>query len=224
MEERVPAAPAAVRATRRSAELATPLRRGPRAGAGRRPRLVVRADARRRHDGRSRLAAPPLARGDRRPDVLDRRRRAQRRRRSTRRRPPSTCCRTTTSCSSRSATGRDAMDPGLPAPARVAEAVLAHIVVRDGLVVGGLASGKDGAADGLGPDRPPRPARCRVERAALRRRRRAARGVPRPAGRGGRSRLRAREGPCYPPPRRRAGRFEPSDSPGRDSSVGRARD
>ncbi len=31
----------------------------------------------------------------------------------------------------------DAIDPNLPAPARVAEAVLAHIVVRDGLVVGG---------------------------------------------------------------------------------------
>jgi hypothetical protein len=31
----------------------------------------------------------------------------------------------------------DAIDPDLPAPARVAEAVLAHIVVRDGLVVGG---------------------------------------------------------------------------------------
>ncbi len=31
----------------------------------------------------------------------------------------------------------DHMDPDLPPPARVAEAVLAHIVVRDGLVVGG---------------------------------------------------------------------------------------
>ena len=31
----------------------------------------------------------------------------------------------------------DATDPGLPAPARVAAAILAHIVVRDGLVVGG---------------------------------------------------------------------------------------
>jgi hypothetical protein len=31
----------------------------------------------------------------------------------------------------------DAIDPALPGPARVAEAVLAHIVVRDGLVVGG---------------------------------------------------------------------------------------
>jgi hypothetical protein len=31
----------------------------------------------------------------------------------------------------------DAMDPGLPPPARVAQVILAHIVVRDGLVVGG---------------------------------------------------------------------------------------
>lgn len=31
----------------------------------------------------------------------------------------------------------DAVDPGLPEPARVAESLLAHIVVRDGLVVGG---------------------------------------------------------------------------------------
>ncbi len=31
----------------------------------------------------------------------------------------------------------DAMDPGLPPPARVAQVVLAHVVVRDGLVVGG---------------------------------------------------------------------------------------
>lgn len=31
----------------------------------------------------------------------------------------------------------DAADPLLPEPARVAEAILAHIVVRDGLVVGG---------------------------------------------------------------------------------------
>jgi hypothetical protein len=31
----------------------------------------------------------------------------------------------------------DAMDPDLPPPARVAQVVLAHIVVRDGLVVGG---------------------------------------------------------------------------------------
>jgi hypothetical protein len=38
----------------------------------------------------------------------------------------------------------DAIDPDLPEPARVAEAVLAHIIVRDGLVVGGWRRRDDG--------------------------------------------------------------------------------
>lgn len=40
----------------------------------------------------------------------------------------------------------DAMDPGLPAPARVAEVILAHIVVRDGLGVGGWRRSDGGSA------------------------------------------------------------------------------
>lgn len=40
----------------------------------------------------------------------------------------------------------DAMDPDLPAPARVAQVILAHIVVRDGLGVGGWRRSDAGAA------------------------------------------------------------------------------
>jgi hypothetical protein len=43
----------------------------------------------------------------------------------------------------------DHMDPDLPDEARVAEAVLAHIVVRDGLVVGGWRRRDDGRAASL---------------------------------------------------------------------------
>jgi hypothetical protein len=40
----------------------------------------------------------------------------------------------------------DAIDPGLPEPARVAEAILAHMIVRNGLVVGGWRRRDDGAS------------------------------------------------------------------------------
>lgn len=43
----------------------------------------------------------------------------------------------------------DAMDADLPSPARVAEVVLAHIVVRDGLVVGGWNRSDDGSRASL---------------------------------------------------------------------------
>jgi len=46
----------------------------------------------------------------------------------------------------------DAMDPGLPPPARVAQVVLAHIVVRDGLVVGGYRRRDERAATNLSID------------------------------------------------------------------------
>jgi hypothetical protein len=40
----------------------------------------------------------------------------------------------------------DAVDPELPAPARVAEVILAHVIARDGLVVGGWRRSADGSA------------------------------------------------------------------------------
>ena len=43
----------------------------------------------------------------------------------------------------------DAMDPGLPSAARVAQVVLAHIVVRDGLVVGGYRRREEGGRTSL---------------------------------------------------------------------------
>jgi Winged helix DNA-binding domain len=46
----------------------------------------------------------------------------------------------------------DAIDPDLPEPARVAEAVLAHIVVREGLVVGGWRRRDAGRALGIAID------------------------------------------------------------------------
>ena len=47
----------------------------------------------------------------------------------------------------------DAMDPGLPPPARVAQVVLNHVVVRDGLVVGGYRRRDEGATTRLEIDR-----------------------------------------------------------------------
>ena len=46
----------------------------------------------------------------------------------------------------------DAMDPGLPPPARVAQVILAHIIVRDGLVVGGWRRVDEGPSVRLEPD------------------------------------------------------------------------
>ena len=46
----------------------------------------------------------------------------------------------------------DAMDPGLPPPARVAQVILAHIIVRDGLVVGGWRRIDEGSSVRLVPD------------------------------------------------------------------------
>ena len=46
----------------------------------------------------------------------------------------------------------DAMDPALPQPARVAEAILAHVVVRDGLVVGGWKRRDGGASVAVAVD------------------------------------------------------------------------
>jgi hypothetical protein len=46
----------------------------------------------------------------------------------------------------------DAMDRGLPPPARVAQVILAHIVVRDGLVVGGYRRREDRAATTISVD------------------------------------------------------------------------
>jgi hypothetical protein len=40
----------------------------------------------------------------------------------------------------------DAMDPDLPAPARVAEEILAHVLVRNGLAIGGWRRADHGAA------------------------------------------------------------------------------
>ena len=46
----------------------------------------------------------------------------------------------------------DAMDPGLPPPARVAQVILAHIIVRDALVVGGWRRIDEGSSVRLEPD------------------------------------------------------------------------
>ena len=46
----------------------------------------------------------------------------------------------------------DAMDPALPSAAQVAQVILAHIIVRDGLVVGGWRRIDEGAAVRLDPD------------------------------------------------------------------------
>ena len=46
----------------------------------------------------------------------------------------------------------DAMDPGLPSAARVAQVVLAHVVVRDGLVVGGYRRRDEGGRTALAVD------------------------------------------------------------------------
>jgi len=45
------------------------------------------------------------------------------------------------------------MDPGLPPAARVAQVVLAHVVVRDGLVVGGYRRRDEGGRTALAVDR-----------------------------------------------------------------------
>ena len=45
----------------------------------------------------------------------------------------------------------DAADPGLPAQARVAQVILAHVIVRDGLVVGGWRRVDDGASVRIHP-------------------------------------------------------------------------
>ena len=73
----------------------------------------------------------------------------------------------------------DAMDPALPPAAQVAQVILAHIIVRDALVVGGWRRIDEGSSVRVEPDfLVPLDER---EQEALRRRRQAVRDVPRPA-------------------------------------------
>ena len=115
----------------------------------------------------------------------------------------------------------DAMDPGLPPPARVAEEILAHVIVRNGLGVGGWREGPTALdASGRAVTR-----WCRSTPPS------ESRSAPRSTGFAASSAARSRSGPRLRARRarailrcRRVGRFGPPDSPGRDSSVGRARD
>lgn len=114
----------------------------------------------------------------------------------------------------------DAMDPGLPSAARVAQVILAHIIVRDGLVVGGWRRIDEGSSVRLEPDY--LVALDEREQEALAAAvRRFETYLGRPVRWPG-----AIEGPNGPvlssaTPSSRPARWPP---PGRDSSVGRARD
>ena len=114
----------------------------------------------------------------------------------------------------------DAMDPGLPGPARVAQVILAHIIVRDGLVVGGWRRIDEGSSVRLEPDHlvPLDEREQEALRAAVARYETY---LGRPVRWPG-----SIEGPNRPvlssgTPSSRPARWPP---PGRDSSVGRARD
>ncbi len=114
----------------------------------------------------------------------------------------------------------DAMDPGLPSAARVAQVILAHIIVRDGLVVGGWRRIDEGSAVRLEPDHlVPLGKLEQAARAAAVKRFETY--LERPVWWPG-----SIEGPNGPvlssaTPSSRPARWPP---PGRDSSVGRARD
>ena len=114
----------------------------------------------------------------------------------------------------------DAMDPGLPPPARVAQVILAHIIVRDALVVGGWRRIDEGSALRLEPDYlvPLDDREQEALRVAVRRYEKyLGKPVLWPGSIGGPN------GPVISSatPSSRPARWPP---PGRDSSVGRARD
>ena len=114
----------------------------------------------------------------------------------------------------------DAMDPALPPAARVAQVILAHIIVRDGLGVGGWRRWDEGSSVRIQPDL--LVALDDPEQAALRAAiQRYETYLGRPVRWSGEI-----EGPNGPvlssaTPSSRPARWPP---PGRDSSVGRARD
>ena len=114
----------------------------------------------------------------------------------------------------------DAMDPELPPAAQVAQVILAHIIVRDGLVVGGWRRIDEGSAIRVEPDYLV-PLDEREQEAFSAAIRRYETYLGRPVRWPG-----AIEGPNGPvlssgTPSSRPARWPP---PGRDSSVGRARD
>ena len=114
----------------------------------------------------------------------------------------------------------DAMDPGLPAQARVAQVILAHVIVRDALVVGGWRRIDEGSSVQVEPnllvpldDREQEGLRAAVQRYQTY----LGRAVRWPGG------IEGPKGPVLSSgtPSSRPARWPP---PGRDSSVGRARD
>jgi hypothetical protein len=114
----------------------------------------------------------------------------------------------------------DALDPGLPTPARIAQVILAHVIVRDGLVVGGWRRTEDGPAVRVEPNLLV-PVDTRELTALDDEVRRFETYLGRPV-----ARPRLIEGPNGPvlssgTPSSGPARWPP---PGRDSSVGRARD
>jgi hypothetical protein len=114
----------------------------------------------------------------------------------------------------------DAMDAGLPPPARVAQVILAHIIVRDALVVGGWRRIDEGSSVRLEPDYLvplDEPEQATLDAAV--------RGYEAYLGRPVRwpGSIEGPNGPVLSSgtPSSRPARWPP---PGRDSSVGRARD
>ena len=114
----------------------------------------------------------------------------------------------------------DAMDPGLPPAARVAQVILAHVIVRDALVVGGWRRLDEGKAIRIEPDLlvPLDEIELAALRGAVRRfETYLGRPVQWPGAIEGQNSLVLSCGT----PSSRPARWPP---PGRDSSVGRARD
>jgi winged helix DNA-binding protein len=114
----------------------------------------------------------------------------------------------------------DAMDPGLPPPARVAQVILAHVIVRDALVVGGWRRIDEGSSVRIEPDLlVPLDASSQLALAGAVQRFETYLGRPVrwPGAIEGQNGLVLSSGT----PSSRPARWPP---PGRDSSVGRARD